>query len=339
MPKRGSRVTYQATSRVANHALDHAEPDARPDEGARPARAPAPARPGYAGAPGSRWRERLFRLTRGAIDLAPRGTGAADRELRERIAVPVSSCERVAVLSRKGGVGKTTTAIMLGHVLASHRTDRVVAVDSSPEAGSLAHRIRRRTRRDARQLLAHESELHSHADVRRFTNQAPSRLEVVAAADDSGRAELLDGEEVRRLLALLDPHYDVACIDTGPGIAQAATRVVLEAARQVVVVVPPSIEGSRTAGATFRWLRENGHADLAARGVAVINTTVPALPIDVDDLAAQLSAWCRGVVRVPFDGHLATGGEASLAGVRRATGSAYLELAALVADGFATAQR
>ena len=45
------------------------------------------------------------------------------------------------MLSRKGGAGKTTTALMLGHTFASWRGDRVVALDANPDAGSLAHRV------------------------------------------------------------------------------------------------------------------------------------------------------------------------------------------------------
>lgn len=321
MPKTGKPVTYRATIEAAPPERDEAESTSKPD--ARAPQAPPPLEPAV-GAAGAGWRKRLSRLR----------PGARNRDLRERVAAPVTGCERIAVLSRKGGVGKTTTALMLGHLLASHRQDRVVAVDCNPEAGSLGHRVHRKTQRHAGQLLTHEGEVRTHADVRRFTNQAPSRLEVLAAADDAGRATLLDDEEARRLLSLIEPHYDVACIDTGPAITHPVTRAVVAAAEHVVVVVPPSIEGSRTAGATFEWLRGSGHADLAARSVAVINTPVPSLPIDVDDLAAQLRAHCRGVVRVPFDEHLATGGEAIPTSLRKATRRAYLELAATVGDGF-----
>ncbi len=237
------------------------------------------------------------------------------------------------MLSRKGGVGKSTIALMLGHALAERR-DHVLAVDCNPEAGSLAHRIRRTTRHHARELLEHEDELRSTADVRSFTHRAPSGLEVVATPEDPERySALMDDDDVRRLLKLVEPHYEVLCIDTGPNINHPATRAVLEGAEQVVVVVPPSIEGSRTAGATFEWLWANGHEELAARSVAVINAAAPPPPIDMHDLTTQLRSHCRKMIQVPYDPHLAVGGEVDPSRLGKATNLAFLELAAAVVDG------
>ena len=49
----------------------------------------------------------------------------------------------IAVLSLKGGVGKTTTTSGLGATLASVHGDRVIAVDANPDLGTLAVRGRR----------------------------------------------------------------------------------------------------------------------------------------------------------------------------------------------------
>ena len=51
-----------------------------------------------------------------------------------RVKTPINGSRRIVVLSRKGGVGKTTTTLMLGHTFASWRGDRVVALDGNPEA-------------------------------------------------------------------------------------------------------------------------------------------------------------------------------------------------------------
>src|SRR5207248_7466777 len=47
----------------------------------------------------------------------------------------------IAVVSPKGGVGKTTTAALLGSLLAFLRRDRVIAVDTNPDWGSLGRRL------------------------------------------------------------------------------------------------------------------------------------------------------------------------------------------------------
>jgi putative peptide zinc metalloprotease protein len=317
-PKRDQAVSYRVTG-----SQPSAEPTAEPGH----------EQPSPAAEPEQGWRGLLFRLSRGAIAVQPGHLEARLRALEASAAAPIAGGGRIAVLSRKGGVGKSTIALMLGHALAERR-DHVLALDCNPEAGSLAHRIRRTTRHHARELLEHEHELRCAADVRSFAHRAPSGLEVVATPEDPERySALLDDDDVRRLLQLVEPHYEALCIDTGPNINHPATRAVLEAAEQVVVVVPPSIEGSRTAGATFEWLWANGHEELAARSVAVINAAAPPPPIDMHDLTTQLRPHCRRMIQVPYDSHLAVGGEVDPGRLGKATRLAFLELAAAVVEG------
>ena len=75
---------------------------------------------------------------------------------------------------------------MLGHTFASLRGDRVVALDGNPDAGSLGYRVRKETAATVTDLLADEQEIIRYADIRSYTNQAPTRLEVVASDDDPG---------------------------------------------------------------------------------------------------------------------------------------------------------
>ena len=54
------------------------------------------------------------------------------------IAAPrLTRCVTIAVVSPKGGVGKTTVSSLLGTLLALVRRDRIVAVDTNPDYGSL----------------------------------------------------------------------------------------------------------------------------------------------------------------------------------------------------------
>lgn len=47
---------------------------------------------------------------------------------------PLQGCYKIALLSLKGGVGKTTVTATLGATFASIRGDRVIAVDANPTA-------------------------------------------------------------------------------------------------------------------------------------------------------------------------------------------------------------
>ena len=69
---------------------------------------------------------------------APAATVPMVPSPQARVRTPVAGGHhRVAVLSLKGGVGKTTTAVGLGATFATLRGDRVIAVDANPDRGTL----------------------------------------------------------------------------------------------------------------------------------------------------------------------------------------------------------
>jgi putative peptide zinc metalloprotease protein len=285
-------------------------------------------------APRSGFRRLLFQLTGGLVNLGPSPAELRQRELSARVKAPVAGCRRIAVVSRKGGVGKTTTTLMLGHTFASLRGDRVIALDGNPDAGSLAYRLRRETTNTIMSLLAHREQIERYADIRAYTSQAPTRLEVVAADDDPRITDALVEQDFHTAVRLLEVHYNLVCLDTGTGVLESAAKGILQLADQIVVVTAPSLDSARTASSTLDWLEQNGHVDLVAGAVAVINGVRPKSQLELDRVQDHFAARCRAVVRVPWDPHLDTGAESSLDRLRPSTRNAYLELAASVADGF-----
>jgi putative peptide zinc metalloprotease protein len=282
------------------------------------------------------WRRLLFRLSGGLVNLGPSAAEIRERELVGRVKSPVVGCRRIAVVSRKGGVGKTTTTLMLGHTFASLRGDRVIALDGNPDAGSLAYRVRRETTNTIMSLLAHRQQIARYADIRAYTSQAPTRLEVVAADDDPRITDALREQDFHTAVELLEVHYNLVCMDTGTGVLESAAKGILQLADQIVVVTAPSLDSARTASSTLDWLEQNGHADLVEGAVAVINSARPKTQIELDRVEDHFAERCRAVVRIPWDAHLEAGAESSLDRLKPATRNAYLELAAAVADGFGT---
>ncbi len=96
--------------------------------------------------PAGGWRLGVYRLTGGLVHVGPSAAELRQRELVALAKTPVRGCRKIAFISRKGGVGKTTTCLLTGHTFASLRGDRVVALDGNPDAGTLGHRIRRETK-------------------------------------------------------------------------------------------------------------------------------------------------------------------------------------------------
>ena len=289
---------------------------------------------GQAAPPRDGWRRFVYWLTGGRINFGPSPAEQAERQLIARAKAPVAGCRSIAVISRKGGVGKTTTTLMLGHTFASLRGDRVVALDGNPDAGSLGYRVRRETAATVTNLLADEQEIIRYADIRSYTNQAPTRLEVVASDDDPRITTALGEEDYRRAIALLERHYNLILLDTGTGVLESATKGILQLAEQIVVVMSPSLDSARAASSTLDWLNENGHAELVRNAIAVVNAVREEGLVEVDRIEEHFQGRCRTVVRVPWDPHLSAGAETQVDRLRPVTRRAYLEVAAAVADGF-----
>ncbi|MFE2269299.1 SCO5717 family growth-regulating ATPase [Streptomyces lavendulae] len=265
----------------------------------------------------------------------------ADRQRKlELIRTPVMSCYRIAVISLKGGVGKTTTTTALGATLATERQDKILAIDANPDAGTLGRRVRRETGATIRDLVQAIPYLHSYMDIRRFTSQAPSGLEIIANDVDPAVSTTFNDEDYRRVIETLGRQYPIILTDSGTGLLYSAMRGVLDLADQLIIISTPSVDGASSASTTLDWLSAHGYADLVSRSLTVISgVRETAKMIKVEDIVQHFETRCRGVVVVPFDEHLAAGAEVDLDLMRPKTREAYFTLSALVAEDFVRAQQ
>lgn len=254
-----------------------------------------------------------------------------------RIRQPISGEFRLAVLSLKGGVGKTTTTLGLGSAFASLRGDRVIAVDANPDLGTLASRVPQQTYSTVRTLLADDSILR-YSDVRRHTSQAPSRLEVLASERDPAVSEAFTADEYRQVLEILENYYNVVMTDCGTGLMHSAMEGVLSTAHAIVLVTSSAVDGAQSASATLDWLMAHGYEELVSNAVVVVSSSKPgAQPVDLDLLTQHFMGRTRAVQIIPYDDHLATGAFVDMDLMHHRTRTAFLELAATVADSFAPA--
>lgn len=287
--------------------------------------------------PSPGWRRSVWRLT-GRRVRPPETRAAREREdLRARARRPVGGGHhRLAVLSLKGGVGKTTTTAVLGATLADVRGDRVIAVDANPDRGTLAERVRLETGGTVRDVLAARDRIHRYADVRAFTSQAPSRLEVLGSDRDPAVSEAFSAGDYAAVAHVLERFYSISLTDCGTGLLHSAMSGVLGLAHQLIIVSSPAVDGARSASATVDWLDAHGYRGLARTAVVALTSVRHARggPVDIDGLVRHFSRRCRAVVRIPYDPHLMEGGEISLDHLAPATADAYLHLAATAADRF-----
>nr|WP_246011672.1 AAA family ATPase [Nocardia mexicana] len=285
-------------------------------------------------APRSGWRKAVHKVTGGAINPGEAPADVVQRELVDRVNEPVRGDYRIAILSLKGGVGKTTTTVGLGSTFASSRGDRVIAIDANPDLGTLAHRVPRQTRSTVRNLLE-DQHISRYSDVRAHTSQAPSRLEVLASEQDPAVSEAFSEADYRRAIGILQQFYNIILTDCGTGLMHSAMKGVLDLASSLILVTSPAIDGARSASATLDWLEHHGYGKLVERTVVVVNASRRgASTVDLDQLRKLFLDRTRAVQVVPFDDHLAEGAEIDLELVGKPTRTALLELAAMVADDF-----
>ncbi|WP_374230466.1 AAA family ATPase [Rhodococcus sp. ARC_M6] len=286
-------------------------------------------------APVGGWRKALYALSGRHLNL---GNGAKDQrmlELTRQINQPLQGCYKVAVLSLKGGVGKTTTTVTLGSTFASVRGDRVIALDANPDRGTLSQKVPLETPATVRNLLRDEASIEKYSDVRGYTSQSRHRLEVLASDSDPAVSEAFSGEDYMRTVDMLEKFYSIVLTDCGTGLMHSAMKAILDGSNSLIVISSGSVDGARSASATLDWLDAHGHSRLVANSVAVINAVRPGSgKVDLSRVVEHFEQRCRTVQLVPFDPHLEEGAEVDLDRLRPSTRDALFELAAAVAQDF-----
>ncbi|MEU9891389.1 MinD/ParA family protein [Sphaerisporangium sp. NPDC051011] len=297
---------------------------------------------GRRNAPAGGWRKIVYKASAGLIKPGESPEVRRRRELVTRARTPVATGHhRVAVLSLKGGVGKTTTTVGLGATLASVRGDRVIAVDANPDRGTLSDKVELETSATVRDLLNERQQIKRYVDIRAFTSQAPSRLEILASDRDPSVSEAFSAVDYQAVAQVLENFYSICITDCGTGLLHSAMSGVLGLADQLVLVSSPSVDGARAASATLDWLEAHHYADLVKAATVVLCSVRPRSKstVDLDKLESHFAARCRAVIRVPYDPHLEEGAEIDLDRLQPATRQAYLLLAASVGDGFGGIRR
>ncbi len=287
------------------------------------------------------WRRLLARAREGLTEPTLSRAGMRRRRLLAMVRTPVrGGAVTVAVASGKGGVGKTTIAAGLASQLGLLRGDRVITLDANPDSPTLGLRMGGASKRTVADLsrALEAGRIQHQADLRAFISQAPdSRLEVLAGPLDPRTTEALGETDYLRVLDALRRFYDVVVADLGTGLLDPANKLLLlRACDQVVVVTQASLDGARIADFTLSWLGQHrGLRWLRERSVLVVNAARPDSPVNLERMVAHFRPKVRAVCRVRWDAYLAAGDRFAWEDLGRAIREDYLELAAIVAAGFA----
>lgn len=100
------------------------------------------------------WRRFIYRVTFGKLNLGDNRKVRERRSLDARINADLrGETKFVPVLTRKGGVGKTTVTTLIGMAMALVREDRVLAIDANPDRGTLAERVELKSDKTVRDVV------------------------------------------------------------------------------------------------------------------------------------------------------------------------------------------
>jgi len=165
----------------------------------------------------------------------------ADLEGRIRSLPGVTRPNTVALISPKGGVGKTTSTFLVGNLLATHLKLRVVAVDANPDFGTLARLSpdQRRSERSLADLLADADRLKTAAELNPYVSRQATGLHVLGAPRDAELTANLGPDRYGELIAFLSCFYEVVLLDLGTGVAGPLARFAIDRADQAVLVTTP----------------------------------------------------------------------------------------------------
>jgi MinD-like ATPase involved in chromosome partitioning or flagellar assembly len=286
-------------------------------------------------APESGWRRTIYKITGGRVHPGMSRKQHERRELIDQIQQPIAGDFRIAILSLKGGVGKTTTTLGLGSALATVRTDRVIAIDANPDRGTLAERVPDTSTTSTVRDLLRDTNIKRYADVRNHTLMAPSRLEVLASEQDPEVAEVFGEGDYRRTMDILRHYYNIILTDCGTGIMHSAMAGVLDFANAIVLVSSAAIDSARSASATLDWLTQHGHGALVREAHVVLTAPKPgSAALKVDKVVEHFGARCKTTHVIPFERHLAEGAHFDFGLLKPGTTRAYLELAGAVSEKF-----
>ncbi len=283
------------------------------------------------------WRKVIYLSTGHMLNL---GAGPAERRFiawRDRISSNIPGNYQIAAISVKGGVGKTRVTAGVGSVFAELRKQPVLAIDANPTYGGLGRLIDPRIQTSVRDFLAAE-DLVDYPRARFYTGQNKQGLEVLAGNQNVANPMALGARTFTDTVSRARRFYQLALVDCGAEIEHPVVPAVLSASDSLLIVGSCSVEGGLAIETTIDWLEARNGQELLKRSVIVLNDAYHSADENLINYVREtLSRRVHAVKTIPWDIHLRDAVTLDFPALKRSTRLAFMELAAELAGGFATA--
>lgn len=221
-------------------------------------------------------------LDRTALRLAPTPTAAVPA--RSESDAPEGTV--IAVVSPKGGVGKTTVASNLAVGLAERHPQSTVIVDLDVHFGDIASALNLEPQHSLPDI-ARGPASHDSIAVKSYLTTHPTGLFVIPGSDSPAAADTVTPHDVSRLLRLLRSQFEFVVVDTAPGLSE-HTLAVLDEANTLVMVTSLDVPGIRGLRKEIDTLSEL-HLLAGARYI-VLNFADPSRGLSISDVEATVRA-------------------------------------------------
>ena len=297
--------------------------------------------PGHEGPAEQGWQRTVRRLTFGAVKPRP---GAAERARRTQVDAirrTFDGPRTVVVVNPKGGAHKTTATMLLASTFGLARGGYTLAWDNNETRGTLgwrsSHGDHTRTAVDLLHALPDLTQRGTLriGDLDQFVRtQQDEQFDVLASDENAASIESVDAASYRALHDVLTQFYRVLVVDTGNNMRASNWQAAVQSADQLVIVSTLREDTAQSAAWALDALRATGQEELVRQAVTILSYPEPKVDKDLRQrLRSHFGALTRGVVEVPHDKALVTGGPIDHSALRPATRDAWLRATAVVADG------
>jgi MinD-like ATPase involved in chromosome partitioning or flagellar assembly len=208
-------------------------------------------------------------------------------------------CRSIAVISPKGGVGKTLLSFLLGSVLADVRGDRVLVVDTNPDFGTLADLVASRVPATISDLIHDLPSVTTKDQLNRYMTATETGMHILAAPQDPVEMGRLGSGGYLAVNHVIRRHYDIVVYDCGTGFLDEITQFALRHADQVALISAPLLVTAKIILGAVDHLEETNF-DLL-RTTLVLNMVRREDNINRARLSNTLNSRIGGIVDVPFD--------------------------------------
>lgn len=285
--------------------------------------------------PGSGWRRIVYACSLKRLNPGESPAERHYRELRDRIRRHIRKQYVIALVSGKGGVGKTTMTACIGGIFRECRPENVVAIDAAPGFGTLAGRIDEAPPGGYAAVL-NDTDVQGYADIREHLGQNDVGLDVLAGNQTSDQPRPLAAAMFNGVLSRLRRTHNVILVDTSDDLEHPVMKAVLDSCDTLVFVSGLTADTSLPVSRAIDLLRSMGYHELVSRSMVILNDSRNGYDNDARDYLTERFAQSGATVEfMPYETHLAQGGIINTRDeLHSATRLRLFEITAAIADKY-----